>query len=266
MPKSRNPKIEIDRLQAYFGEPYTIDIDGAEGSVTVYQPSIGDIIRIGEKRFYSTLYIYTTNTTANRLMLWENGVDWCEMSDFDLFTLLAQTADPEVNKLLLGDLDITKFERVGKQITEDEQVVTFYNREANVEINEMVYFHISQYFRYIFNIYPEEKITRDSVLKNWYIDKDKRQREIDEEKAKKGKDKEQYSIQPLISAYLNHPGTKYKLKELKDVGICEFNDSVQRLQIYESATACMKGLYSGMVDGKKIKPEDYNFMKEITHN
>ena len=47
------------------------------------------------------------------------------------------------------------------------------------------------------------------------------------------------------------------------VGVCEFFDSVQRLQIYESATACMKGLYSGFVDGSKIKPEEYNWLKEF---
>ena len=264
MPKSRNPKIEFDRLQAYFGEPYVIDLDGIAGSVTVYEPSIGDIIRIGEKRFYSTLNIYTTNTTAHRLMLWENGIDWCEMKDYELFTLLLQGGDDEVNQLLFGNLDIKKFERVGKN-TENGQIVTLYNREADVEIDENVYYHISQYLRMIFNMYPEEKITHVATLKKWYIDKDKREREIEEEKSKKGKEKDSYSIQPLISAYLNHPGTKYKLKELKEVGICEFNDSIQRLQIYESTTACMKGLYSGMVDGSKIKPDEYNFMKEIEH-
>ena len=73
-------------------------------------------------------------------------------------------------------------------------------------------------------------------------------------------------MQALISAYINHPGTKYKLKDLKEVGVSEFYDSVQRLQIYESATACMKGMYSGFVDGKSIKPEDYDFMKDIERN
>ena len=132
----------------------------------------------------------------------------------------------------------------------------------NIEIDEQVYFHISQYLRAIFNYYPEEKITRDPVLKRWYIDKDKREKANEEYKAKKGIEKGS-SIQSQISAFINHPGTKYKLHELKEVGVCEFYDSLQRLQIYESATACMKGMFSGFVDSKKIKPEEYNFMRAI---
>lgn len=256
--RSRNPKIEFDRLQMYFGDPYVIDLEDATGSLTIYEPSIGDIVRIGEAKFYETLNVYITNTTANKLMLWENGIDWCNMSDYELFSALIQTSDPEVNKLFFGDLDIRGFERVAKQIG-DEQVITLYNKEADVEINEMVYHHISQYLRTMFNMFPEEKITKSSVLKKWYIEADKR------EQARKKNDKEKstHSMQALISAYINHPGTKYKLKDLKEVGVSEFYDSVQRLQIYESATACIKGMYSGFVDGKSIKPEDYDFMKDI---
>jgi hypothetical protein len=79
----------------------------------------------------------------------------------------------------------------------------------------------------------------------------------------KSKKKDGNSIQPLISACVNHPGFKYKLREMKELGIYEFFDSVKRLQIYENSTAIMKGMYSGFVDGSHIKPEDYNFMKEI---
>ena len=256
--RSRNPKIEFDRLQMYFGDPYVIDLEDATGSLTIYEPSIGDIVRIGEAKFYETLNVYITNTTANKLMLWENGIDWCDMSDYELFSALIDNSDPEVNKLFFGDLDIKGFERVAKQVGETK-IITLYNKDADVEISESVYFHISQYIRTMFNMFPEEKITKSSVLKKWYIESDKRAAKREESQ----KDKSSHSMQALISTYINHPGTKYKLKDLKEVGVSEFYDSVQRLKIYESATACMKGMYSGLLDGKSIKPEDYDFMKDI---
>ena len=77
------------------------------------------------------------------------------------------------------------------------------------------------------------------------------------------KDEDQASILALISSCVNHPGFKYNLQQLKEVGVAQFYDSVKRLQVYENATACLKGMYSGFVDGKKIHAEDYNFMKEI---
>lgn len=268
MPKSRNPKIEFDKLQIYFKKPYTIDLESAVGSITVKQPTIGNIIDIGESRFYAALSPFVTNTTSHRLMLWGDGdepiVDWNIMSDFELFTLLIANVDKEVTTLFLGDLDLSKFERVGKNVSEDKQVLTLYNVEDEIEINEEVYWHLSQYLREMFTIFPDEKLTKSPTLKKWYIEKDRREREINKEKAEKG-EIESSSLLPVISSYLNHPGTKYKSSELKELGVFEFWDGVQRLQIYEQATACMKGLYSGMVDGSKVPSDSYNFMKDIKH-
>ena len=268
MLKSRNPKIEFDKLQIYFREPYVIDLESAVGSITVTQPTIGDIINIGESRFYSTLSAFVTNTTSHRLMLWGDGdepvVDWNEMSDFELFTLLITNVDKEVTALFLGDLDVSKFERVGKNVSEDKQVLTLYDVEDGIEINEEVYWHLSQYLREMFTIFPDEKITKSPTLKKWYIEKDRREKAINKEKAEKG-ESESSSLLRVISSYLNHPGTKYKSSELKELGVFEFWDGVQRLQIYEQATACMKGMYSGMVDSSKISADSYNFMKEIKH-
>lgn len=267
MPKSRNPQISFDKLQIYFREPYVIDLASAVGSITVLQPTIGDIIRIGESRFYSTLSSFVTNTTSHRLMLWGDGdepvIDWNEMSDFELFAFLIENADKEVYSLFLGDLDLSKFERVGKN-DGDKEVLTLYDVEDEIEINEEVYWHLSQYLREMFTIFPEEKITKSPTLKKWYIQKDRTKQAIDKEKKEKG-ETESSSLLPVISSYLNHPGTKYKSSELKELGVFEFWDGVQRLQIYEQATACMNGMYSGMVDGSKISSDSYNFMKEIKH-
>lgn len=265
MLKSRNPRIDFDQLALYFREPYVIDLPDAVGKVTLTQPTIGDVIKIGEERFYKTLSLFITNTTSYRLILWGDGympkIDWCKFSDFELFTALVGEAEYEVYRLFL-DVDLRKFERLGKDV-DGKQVLTMYSQELGVEISESVYFHISQYLRAVFNSYPEEKITNSLTLKRWYIDKDRREKEIEKQKAEKGEVEKTSSLLPIISAYLNHPGTKYKSQELKELGVFEFWDGVQRLQIYEQATACMKGLYSGMVDGSKVKAESYNFMKEI---
>lgn len=262
MPKSRYLKIDFDRLQMYFGEPYVIDLPSAEGSITVLQPSIGDIVKLGEKRFYSTLNIFITNTTSYRLPLWESGVDWNELTDFQLFIMLYQGADNEVTSLLFDNVDFQNFKPYQKTKEDGKIDLILYNEETKTEINEEVYGHFSQYLRTVFNIFPEEKLTSDRIMKEWFITKDKRQKSIDEEKAEKGLLKDN-SLQPVISSCVNHPGFKYSLKQLKDVGVCEFYDSVQRIQVYESATACMKGMYSGFVDGKKINPTDYNFMRDF---
>lgn len=84
----RNKKVEFDMLKMYFGKPYEIDLEGVPGKVTVYSPTMGDIVNIGETRFYQTLNIFICNTTQYRLPLWEAGKDWNQISDFELFVML----------------------------------------------------------------------------------------------------------------------------------------------------------------------------------
>ena len=213
----RNPKVEFDTLQLYFREPYHINLDNVPGEIVIYQPTIGDIVRIGENRFYETLSIFTTNTTQYKTFLWNMNprIDWNTFTDFQLFVMLYHSADPEIVKLLFGELDLFKFKpymrtKDGSPPPEDSD---FNNLGDDLEI----------------------------VLWN----------------------DEDTGLQSVISACVNHPGFKYKLQELRDVGVFEFYDSVNRLQIYEHSVAIMRGMYSGFVDGSKLNPEDYNFMRDI---
>ena len=259
--KTRYPELKFDFLRAYFGEPYVIDLPSIDGKVTVLVPNIKDILRIGEDRFNNTLSVFTTNTTQYRLALHKADppIDWNEISDFELFMSLYKQAEPEVVDCLFDNLQLDKFEIYLKN--KEEKIL--YNEETKTEINEEVYQHIAQYLRLIFKIHVEEKLTKDPTLKMMYYQKD----EVALERAKKKKEKgeeEQSSIQPLVSACVNHPGFKYKLSELKEVNVCEFYDSVARLNIYTNTVALIQGSYSGMIDTSKIKPENFNFMRRIS--
>lgn len=256
--KLRYPQYEFDTLQIYCGLPYTVDVPTANGTLEIVLPTVGDIIRFGQKKFDQTLNIFTTNTTSYRLLLWKQGIDWNTISDFELFCMLYTQIDDDVANMLFKGIKFSDFQLYKKEL-DDKETIVLYNQQADVEINEEVYQHIAQYLRIAFNVHPDEKITKDEGLKRAYIRKDEsalRQAEMD-------KDKKDSSLQPLISACVNHPGFKYNLKEVMNISICEFYDSVKRLQVYENSTALMKGMYSGMIDGSSINPETYNFMKQI---
>lgn len=255
--KRRYPKLEFDELQMYFGKPYIVDLEGINGSITIKMPTVGNMMLYGEKKFNETLSMFVANTTSYRLALWDKGIDWNEISDFDLFCMLYKQIDSGAASLMFDNLDFSKFE-LRKVNVDGVDKVVLYNDKDDIEINEDVYQYIHQYLQEVFNIFPEEKITHNKTMKLMFIKKDRGEFERKKNKPDKGS-----SIQALISACVNHPGFKYKLSELTDLGIAEFYDSVKRLQIYESSTALMKGMYSGFVDSSKIKPDSYNFMKEF---
>jgi hypothetical protein len=246
------PNIHIDKLKLYFRQPIVINAYKEMGlnDIVLLQPSIGDIVKVSEPLFYSTLSVFTTNPTANRLLLWNEGIDWNDLTDYGLFVMFFNRINPEISKLIFQDVDFTRFKRLKKN---DD--ILFYNEEQNIVIDENIYNIISLYFRTMFNAFPKTEKTVDAVAKEWIIEEELMNAAIK-------KDEDKSSLFSLISTCVNHPGFKYKSSELINVGIFEFMDSVKRLQIYESATAVMKGMYGGFVDAKKIDKEAYNFMKE----
>lgn len=263
--KSRNPVIEFDDLQIYMDMPHTIDIEGTKGQITIYSPTLGQVIKMGQTKFYMGISPFITNTTQYRLPLWEMGIDWNEFPDFDLFCVLLHSGvDKDVTDILFGqDIDWSKFALFAKQNEDGTEEKVLYNEESDIEITETVYFHISQYLRKVVMRNPEEKITHNNALKQEYIMKDKRHKANEEWKKENGEE-DTVSIQSLVSACLNHPGFKYKKSELLDVGINEFYDSVQRLQIYESSVASLHGAMGGMIDGSKLPKDAINFMRDIS--
>ena len=248
---------EIDALKLYFGEPFVIQND-IHNDIIINQPTIGDIIKNGEKQIYSAVNTLIANPTMYRMQLWDLGVDWNKVSDFSLFCMLAPSIDSESTKLLFGDLNFQLFQLQQTQ-TEDEGVSYYlFNEEQNVEIDETAYLQMASYLRAMFNTYPKVEKARGKSTKEWMIEEDRMSFEQHKNDVYK------YTLLPLISTCLNHPGFKYKKNELREVGIVEFMDSVQRLQVYESSTALLKGIYSGFVDASKIDKNELNFMREIS--
>lgn len=252
---------EFDELKMYFGKPFDVG-----NGMTIYQPTIGQILNIGEEDFYSMLYTFVGNPTMFRLQLWDLGVDWNKITSYDLFKNTVTSINKNVSDLLFGDVDFSGFALYGKNIeqtnddgeTEIIQIPTLYNKDADIEISQEDYTLISEYLQTMFNVHPKVEKAKGRATKEAIIEEDRMNLAMRQKEKQSGS-----TLLPLISSCVNHPGFKYKLNELEDVGICFFMDSVQRLQVYESSTAVMKGMYSGFVDGSKIKPDNYNWMKSL---
>ena len=259
-------EVQFDRLKMYFGEPFDVG-----NGMTILMPTVGDILRLKDSdvTFYQTLYVWVANPTTYRLMLWDNGVDWNKLSDYELFLMLFKTQDPDVTKLMFGNIDFKNFDYYKKTIpSEDDEgneieivSTTLYDEEDEIEISEQDYTLISNYLKAAFNIYPKVEKAKGRATKEAIIDEE---RMNIAQKAKDGNNIPTSSLLPLVSSCINHPGFKYNLNELREVNFVQFMDSVQRLQIYENSTALLRGSMSGFVDTSKINKDEFNFMRDIS--
>ena len=244
---------KFDLLRLYFGEDYKIN-----DRIVIHQPTIQDILNMGENAFYATIAPFTSNTTSFRVQLYDLGIYWNDITDFELFSLLIKTVDINNLKVFLGDFDLSSFELVARINDNGETIPVLYSEKLDYEIDEQTYIQIRDYFCYMFGIKLEREIVKNKSLGAEIIAKEK----ADLAK-KKAEMKGTTSLMQMISFALNHPGFKYKKKELKDVGYVEFMDSIKRLTIYESTRALTQGSYSGFCDVSKIPKEEFNFMRSV---
>lgn len=248
---------KFDRLKMYFGEPYEVT-----GNLTVYQPSIGNILEYGEQDFYGELNKFICTSTQYRVQLWDVGYDWNKISDFQLFQSLYRTVDSKFSALLFHDLDVSAMRIVIRHGDDGTDELCLYGAEKDILIDEEIQGDLAEYLRTMFQIFPKKENIVGKGAKLTTIEEDRIYQQKALRDMKEGKGGSGSLLLPLISSCVNHPGFKYKLHELKEVGIVEFMDSVKRLQVYESTVALNNGRYSGFCDMSKVDPELFNFMRD----
>lgn len=256
-------KYNFDQLKMYFRE----DLEIKDG-IMMSQPTIGDIVKVGERDFYTAIFPFLYNSTSIRLQLWDIGKDWNNIKDIEVFSyLMPAVSNKDPLKLFFKDINFDDF--ILQKIdfpsdAEGKEIITrfyLYSKSQNIYFDEDEYMFIAEYIRTLMNFHPKVERAKGKTAKNWIIQEDRMN--LYQTQNENDYLTSHSTFLPLISSCINHPGFKYKLQELREVGIYQFMDSVKRIQKYETSTAALKGAYSGMIDTKNMDPDTFNFLGDI---
>ena len=254
--KKSKQEYHFDKLKMYFGEDYTIN------GITISIPTIGDILEIGEARFYQAVSPFLNNPTSIRVLLYDVfKMDWNKTKDIEVFYIMSQMVkDKEPLKLLFKNISFEDFKLINAKKNEfekDYKWLALVSPSQNILIYEDQYLEIAEFIRDMLNVHPKTEKAKGKTTKHWMLQEDRMKAEQNQNEENKS------TLLPLVSASVNHPGFKYKLEELKQVNICQFMDSVQRIQKYEQGVAAMHGIYGGFVNAKDIPQDLINFMSDL---
>jgi len=242
--------MEFDELKIYFaGYPYQVN-DG----ISMISPTVGDIIEFGEAEYFSAVHYLSCIPSDMISTLWDMGIDWEELDDFDLFIMLSRALHKDDLKLIFTDLDLAEMEI---QVNPDNGEMFLRNEKTNQTIDRLAYNKIANYLRTIHGIEPKIKKAKNKTTKRLLIETDRQ----DKQRATKDAEKHKSQLIPLISAMMRFPGFKYKTSELKECTLYEFMDTVKGASIYISSTSLLQGSYSGFCDTSKIKKENFDWMR-----
>lgn len=238
---------EIDELQLYFGDDYVIN-----DYITISQPSIGQVVDYGESSYFSTIYTITAIPSDMKAPLWDMGIDWTELDDFELFIMLSQTLTLDKTSLLFGDLDFSQLKPYPNKVNGD---IVLANKETGVIIDKMIYLRIVSYLRKLHNITPKIERAANEMTKKVLIEEDRNKIRLNQEKPFKS------YLLPLISAVKVKQG--YTKEYVRNMGLYEFFDDIARMSLINNADHLLSAAYAGTIDMKKINKQDFNWMKEL---
>lgn len=240
---------KYDELGLFFREKYKIN-----DYIEISQPSIQDIIQYDEKEYYQMVNTLCSTPSDMKLILWKMGKDWNAIDDFTLFSMLVKGYTPEQTGILLGNLNLSEYEFLFNERTNN---MTLYNPNDDTVIDEILYNHMIGYIRKMHGLSSSHMKVKGKHAIEAVIQKEKYA--LEERKKNMGSS----LLRNLISSMLVYPGFKYKSSELKQCGIYEFMDSVQRSQIYTSTLSLLIGSSSGMVDTSKIDKDNFNWLRDV---
>ena len=240
--------LDVDDLKLYIGDDYIIN-----DHIRVLQPTIRQIAEFGEKEFFSVVHTVTAIPSDMKANLWDMGLDWMQVDDFELFVMLSQTLTPDRTKLLFGDLDFTKLKPYNHPHVEGEIILA--DKETGVLIDKMIYMRIVSYLRKAFNITPKVEKAANKMTKKILIEEDRKRIEFNKDKPFKS------FLLPLISSVKVKQG--YTKDYVLNMGYVEFMNDVARLQVIHNADHLLSGVYAGTIDLKKIDKKSLNWMCEL---
>ena len=128
----------------------------------------------------------------------------------------------------------------------------------NIIIDENIYYQIVKYLRAIHNLKRDNRVAGTPGCKRAFIEDAKMEYEAMLLEPKKS------TLLPLVSTMVNSEGFKRNDKDVWDMNIYAFMDSVKRIAKIKNASLLLQSGYSGFgIDLKKIKKDELDYMGEL---
>ena len=240
--------IQTDELRLYFGD----DIKIADG-VVLKSPTIGQVVDYGEAAYFSVLQTLCATPSSMKVQLDDMKLDWMKVTDWQLFVMLCSSFKPEQTSLVLGDLDLSQLKPYS--MGENEEVILS-NDDHTIIINEVIYNVLVTYLRKMHGFKKQidkagNKMTHKVLLN------------LARQDAKMAQNKPYKSfLLPLVSSLQGRQG--YEKSYIRNMGMYEFFNQINRIQIVVQADAALGGMYSGMIDTKKMDKTVFDWMRDIS--
>ena len=238
------------------GMLYSNDI-AINDKIKIHVPTIKEILD-NASEYYSEVSVFTSVPIDLMVQLDDAGIDFREVSEYDLFcSLFVQLMDKEESILLKG----FNISTLSVEKNEDNGDVYFYDKENDSVLDKGIYFLIADVVRKINGLKKNtKKPANDDAMKYMIERARKKQKRALRKKKNRG---ETADMENLIISLVNTAEFKYNYETVLDLTIYQFNSSLNQIIKKIRFDNLMVGCYSGFgMDTSSIKKEDLSWIKD----
>jgi len=243
----------VDELRLFRGYDYKIN-----DNIVIRHPTLGEICDYGEEKYYNMVYVICSTPSDHKVQLLDNfGIDYEQISEFELFCMMCKLFSKEDTSILFGDFDFQLFDAA--ENTQTNQLV-LYDKKNNIVIDHAIYTLLTDRLRLIHGFEKNIDVAGNEHTKQYMLEKERR-------KLKRANANKQKSIlAQLISSMVNCEQFKYDYNTVWTLPIYVFMDSVKRIQKIKNYNHLMQGVYAGTIDSKSLSQESFNWMGSLSES
>lgn len=230
---------------------YATEVPIADGVIFRIH-TIGEIMEFGEQEYFNAISIFLAEPFDYMYPLYQAGIDYEDITAFQLFAQLKDQLDEKTIEFLLGD-SLPLREMRPCYDSETDQV--FLSNEDHSRIfTETTLFILAETIRKVHFLKREVKRAGNAEAKSYFL-------ELAMKRARRNKNKQPKPVlEPLVIALVNAPEFPYTYNTCKEVTIYQFLTSSRQIPKRLNWNFVMHGVHVGMIDGSKLNWDELDWL------
>lgn len=214
-------------------------------------PTVGEIID-QEDEYYGMVSIITAMPIDMMVQLDDIGIDFTDITEWDLFLLLFSHLAEQNTDLVFGDLSLKGFRPM---INPQNGLVVLLDGTTGAYIDRAVHSRMASVLRKIHHLEKNRKKPGNDEAKAYMLERART-------KMRRNRNRAQTSqLEELIVAMVNTEQFRYGYAEVRGLTIYQFNESVRQIIHKVDYDNRMHGVYAGTVSSKDLSQDDLNWLK-----
>lgn len=218
--------------------------------IKVQIPTVGEVLEC-EDDYYRMVAMLTAMPIDMMVQLDEIGVDFTTINEWDLFLIFFNTLKNQDTSLLLGELDLSKFQIAFNGKNRTSFIV---NKKTGVKIDRAIHGQIASTLRKIHHLERNIRKPANGDAKEYMI------RRAREKMLRQKKRLTDSQLEGLIVALVNTEQFHYGFEGTRELSIYQFNESVRQVIKKIDYDNKMHGIYAGTVSAKDLSQDDLNWL------